>query len=255
MPAALVTGSSRGIGRGIAYALAEAGYDIMINYASNEAAATEAAHGVISRGTRAEIARANVTNVDEGVELVNQSIAAFGRLDMLVNNAGIAPRVRADLLEADPNSYDEVMATNLRGPYFLTQHAANRMIEMKAAGTVDIARIVVISSISAYTASVSRGEYCVSKAGLTMLTRLFADRLAEHGFTVNEIQPGIIETDMTGAVKDKYDPLIADGLTPIRRWGQPEDIGKAVAAIGLGYFDFTTGAAIPVDGGFHMRRL
>ena len=209
----------------------------------------------VPEGTQAEVAQANVTDIDQGVGLVDRSIEAFGRLDMLVNNAGIAPRVRADILEASPDSYDEVMATNLRGPYFLTQHAANRMIEMKSTGTIDIARFVVISSISAYTASVSRGEYCVSKAGLTMLTRLFADRLAEHGFPVNEVQPGIIETDMTSAVKDKYDPLIADGLTPIRRWGQPEDIGKAVAAIGLGYFDFTTGAAIPVDGGFHMRRL
>ena len=255
MPAALVTGSSRGIGRGIAYALAEAGYDIMINYTSNEEAAEEAADGVRARGTQAEVTQANVTDIDQGVGLVDRSIEAFGRLDMLVNNAGIAPRIRADILEAQPDSYDEVMATNLRGPYFLTQHAANRMIEMKSTGTIDIARFVVISSISAYTASISRGEYCVSKAGLTMLTRLFADRLAEHGFPVNEVQPGIIETDMTSAVKDKYDPLIADGLTPIRRWGQPEDIGKAVAAIGLGYFDFTTGAAIPVDGGFHMRRL
>ena len=255
MPAALVTGSSRGIGRGIAYALADAGYDIMINYTSNEAAAAEAADGVRARGTRAEIAQANVTDIDQGIELVDRSIEAFGRLDLLVNNAGIAPRVRADLLEATPDSYDEVMATNLRGPYFLTQHAANRMVEMKAAGTIDIGRFIVISSISAYTASISRGEYCVSKAGLTMLTRLFADRLADHGFPVNEIQPGIIATDLTSVGKDKYDPLIADGLTPIRRWGQPEDIGKAAAAIGLGYFDFTTGAAFPVDGGFHMRRL
>lgn len=255
MPAALVTGSSRGIGRGIAYALAEAGYDIMINYSSNEEAAVEAADGVRARGTQAGVTQANVTDIEQGVGLVDRSIEAFGRLDMLVNNAGIAPRIRADILQAHPDSYDEVMATNLRGPYFLTQHAANRMIEMKSTGTIDIARFVVISSISAYTSSVSRGEYCVSKAGLTMLTRLFADRLAEHGFPVNEVQPGIIETDMTSAVKDKYDPLIADGLTPIRRWGQPEDIGKAVAAIGLGYFDFTTGAAIPVDGGFHMRRL
>ncbi len=255
MPVALVTGSSRGIGRGIAYALAEAGYDILINYTSNESAAAEAADGVRARGTRAEVAQADVTDIDQGVGLVDRSIETFGRLDMLVNNAGIAPRVRADILEATRDSYDDVMATNLRGPYFLTQHAANRMIDLKAAGTIDIARFVTISSISAYTASVSRGEYCVSKAGLTMLTRLFADRLAEHGFPVNEIQPGIILTDMTNAVKDKYDPLIADGLTPIRRWGRPEDIGKAVAAIGLGYFDFTTGAAIPVDGGFHLHRL
>lgn len=255
MPAALVTGSSRGIGRGIAYELAVTGYDVMINYTQNQDAAEAAAAGVRERGARAEVFQANVTDIYQGIALVDRTIDMFGRLDLLVNNAGIAPRVRADILEAAVDSYDEVMATNLRGPYFLTQHAANRMVTLKDAGTIDIGRIVVISSISAYTASINRGEYCVSKAGLTMLTRLFADRLAEHGFPVNEVQPGIIETDMTGPVKEKYDPLIADGLTPIRRWGQPEDIGKAVAAIALGYLDFTTGAAIPVDGGFHLRRL
>jgi NAD(P)-dependent dehydrogenase (short-subunit alcohol dehydrogenase family) len=147
------------------------------------------------------------------------------------------------------------MATNLRGPYFLTQHAASRMVELQRDGVVETPRIVVISSISAFTSSPSRGEYCVSKAGVSMMTRLFAHRLAEHGIPVNEIQPGIIQTDMTEPVKEKYDRLIADGLTPIKRWGRPEDVGRAVAAIALGYLDFTTGAAIPVDGGFHMHRL
>ena len=255
MPTAIVTGSSRGIGRGVAISLAEAGHDVLINYARNEDAARETADEVTSRGVRAEIYQANVAKLEEGRALVDKTIELFGRLDLLVNNAGIAPRDRADLLEAGPESYDEVMATNLRGPYFLTQYAANQMIKLQKSGTIEGGRIVVISSISAFTASVSRGEYCVSKTGLSMMTRLFADRLAEHGITVNEIQPGIIQTDMTGPVKDKYDKLISEGLTPIRRWGQPEDIGRAVVAIAAGYLDFTTGAAIPVHGGFHIQRL
>jgi len=253
--AAVVTGSSRGIGRGIALSLANVGYDVAINYTRNKEAAEEAAAAVRGLGQRAEVCQANVACTEEGRALIDSALAAFGRLDLLVNNAGIAPRVRADILEASQDSYDEVMGTNLRGPYFLTQYAANRMVELKGNGVVDTPRIVVISSISAFASSTARGEYCVSKSGLTMLTRLFADRLAEHGIPVNEIQPGIIQTDMTGPVKDKYDRLIAEGLTPIRRWGQPDDIGKAVAAIAQGYFDFTTGAAIPVDGGFHLRRL
>ena len=255
MPAAIVTGSSRGIGRGIAESLAEAGHDVMINYSRSEEAANEAAAAVAGHGVRAEICQANVTEIDDGKNLVDKTIEAFGTLDLLVNNAGIAPRVRADILEAETDSYDEVMATNLRGPYFLTQYAANQMVALKASGRIQAARIVVISSISAFTSSVARGEYCVSKTGLSMMTRLFADRLAEHDITVNEIQPGVIQTDMTGPVKEKYDKLIAEGLTPIRRWGQPEDIGRAVVAIASGLLDFTTGASIPVDGGFHIHRL
>ena len=255
MPTAIVTGSSRGIGRGIAESLAAAGHDIMINYTRNEDAAKEAAESVSSHGVRAEICQANVPETQDGRNLVDTTLEAVGRRDLLVNNAGIAPRVRADLLDAETQSYDEVMATNLRGPYFLTQYAANKMIDLKTAGTIEAARIVVISSISAFTTSINRGEYCLSKTGLSMMTQLFADRLAEHDITVNEIQPGIIQTDMTDPVKDKYDKLITDGLTPIRRCGQPDDIGKAVVAIASGLLDFTTGAAIPVDGGFHIRRL
>ena len=255
MPAAIVTGSSRGIGRGIAESLAEAGHDVMINYTRNEEAALEAAKAVSAHGVRAEICQASVTDIDDGKALVDKTVESFGSFDLLVNNAGIAPSVRADLLEAGTQSYDDVMGTNLRGPYFLTQYAANRMIQLKEAGTIETGRIVVITSISAFTSSVNRGEYCISKTGLSMMTQLFADRLAEYGITVNEIQPGVIQTDMTGPVKEKYDKLIAEGLTPIRRWGQPEDIGKAVVAIATGLLDFTTGAAIPVDGGFHIRRL
>jgi len=254
-PTALVTGSSRGIGRGIAICLADAGYDIMVNFTRNQEAAEETAAEVREKGREAEIYQADIARIDQSRQLIDSTLERFGRLDLLVNNAGIAPRVRADILEAEPESYDEVMATNLRGPYFLTQYAANKMIELRNDGKIDIARIVIISSISAFAASTARGEYCVSKSGLSMMTALFADRLAEHGITVNEIQPGIIATDMTGQVKEKYDALIAGGLTPIKRWGQSEDVGKAVAAIAMGYLDFTTGAAIPVDGGFHLKRL
>jgi 3-oxoacyl-[acyl-carrier protein] reductase len=252
---ALVTGASRGIGRGIALELARAGYDVMVNYAGNREAALETKALVGKAGCRAEVCRADVANQEDARRLVAATMEAFGRIDLLVNNAGIAPRIRADLLEATAESYDEVLATNLRGPYFLTQMVANRMIERIRAGAPERGRIVNVSSISSFTSSPSRGEYCVSKSGLSMMTKLFADRLAEFGITVNEVQPGIIETDMTGPVHEKYDRLIADGLTPIRRWGKPEDVGRAVAAIASGYLDFTTGAAIPVDGGFHLRRL
>ena len=254
-PVALITGASRGIGRGIALCLAQEDHDILINYANNKEAALETAEQIKTLGGRAEIFQANIASQEDARKMVDFTLDTFGRLDLLVNNAGIAPRVRADILEASPDSYDEVMNTNLKGPYFLTQYAASHMIRLQETGVVPVPRIVVISSISAFTSSTTRGEYCISKAGLSMLTSLFADRLAPYGIPVNEIQPGIIQTDMTGPVREKYDTLIAEGLTPIRRWGQPEDIGRAVTAIALGYFDFTTGAAIPVDGGFHLRRL
>lgn len=254
-PAALVTGSSRGIGRGIAICLAEIGHDILINYSQNREAAEDTAATIRNLGQKVEICQADVSSQNDGKRLVDITINTFGRLDLLVNNAGIAPRVRADILESRPENYDEVLAINLKGPYFLTQYAAKKMIQLQKKGTVDIPRIVIISSISAFAASTNRGEYCISKSGLSMMTRLFAARLAKHNIPVNEIQPGIIQTDMTSQVKDKYDQLITEGLTPIRRWGQPKDIGKAVAALALGYFDFTTGVGIPVDGGFHLPRL
>ncbi len=252
---ALITGASRGIGRGIAVEVARVGYDVLVNYRTNREAAKQTKTCVENEGTRAEVFQADVADLEAAERLVRHTVETFGRIDLLVNNAGIAPKVRTDILEANPESYDEVLSTNLRGPYFLTQAVSNRMIEMIREGILTAPKIVTISSISAYTASTSRGEYCVSKAGVGMLTKLFSDRLAEYGITVNEIQPGLIQTDMTGAVRDKYDTLISEGLTPIRRWGMPEDVGRAVAAIAAGYFDFTTGAAIPVDGGFHLRRL
>jgi len=263
-PVALVTGASRGIGRGVALELAKAGFDLMINYAGNVAAARQTSGDCISAGAAngkkicAEICQADVGKMEDRQRLVEYVREKFGRIDLLVNNAGVAPDVRADILEASEASFDRLININVKGPYFLTQAVAKWMVEQRRAGgpSGGIApKIITISSISAYTASVNRGDYCISKAALSMLTPLYASRLAEHGINVYEIRPGVIATDMTGPVKEKYDKLIAEGLTPIKRWGSPEDIGKAVAAIALDAFPFSTGEVINVDGGFHMRRL
>jgi 3-oxoacyl-[acyl-carrier protein] reductase len=276
-PVALITGASRGIGRGIALELARLGYDLVINYAANHAAARQTARDCLQaagsggKTIRAEICQADVSLGAGRKKLVEFTKEEFGRLDLLVNNAGVAPDVRADILDASEESFDRLIAINVKGPYFLTQLAARWMIEQ--AGTCSAAsqtpgrsrgrggtrpyqpKIVTISSISAYTASTSRGDYCVSKAALSMLTPLFASRLAEHGINVYEIRPGIVATDMTRPVKRKYDQLVRAGLTPIPRWGTPEDVGKAVAAIAQDLLPFSTGEVINVDGGFHLRRL
>jgi 3-oxoacyl-[acyl-carrier protein] reductase len=261
---ALITGASRGIGRGIALELAGIGCDLVINYANNLRAAQQTAADCLSAartaGTtiRAELCTADIGNSADRSKLVEFAREKFGRLDVLVNNAGIAPAVRADILEASEESFDRLMAINVKGPYFLTQVVAQWMIEQSRTGVspVPFARkIITVSSISAYTASVNRGDYCMAKAALSMLTPLYATRLAEHGINVYEIRPGIIATDMTAGVKTKYDQLIAEGLTPIKRWGTPQDVGKAVAAITQDLLPFSTGEVINVDGGFHMRRL
>jgi NAD(P)-dependent dehydrogenase (short-subunit alcohol dehydrogenase family) len=190
--------------------------------------------------------------------LVNETLAAYGRIDLLVNNAGVAPNVRADILDAGEESFDRLININLKGPYFLTQLVARQMIAQVQANMVNsfgLPRIVTISSISAYTASVNRGDYCVAKAGLGMMTALFAARLAEFGINVYEIRPGVIATDMTVGVQEKYDQLIAQGAWPLRRWGQPDDIGRAIAAIARGDLPYSTGEVINVDGGFHLRTL
>jgi len=182
----------------------------------------------------------------------------YGRLDLLVNNAGVAPTVRADLLDAGEESFDRLYAVNLKGPFFLTQLAAKQMLRQKPGADGSRGHIVNITSISAYTASVNRGDYCMMKAGLGMMTKLFADRLAHDGINVYEIRPGVIATDMTGGVKEKYDQLIIKderGITPIRSWGKPEDVGRAVRAIAEDRFPFSTGAVFDVDGGFHLHRL
>lgn len=254
--AALVTGASRGIGRGVALALAGTGYDVVINYARNAAAAQEVAKQVAAAGGRAHLVAADVSATADRQRLVDEAYAAFGRLDLFVSNAGVAPDVRADILDAGEDSFDRLISVNLKAPYFLTQLVARRMIEQVTEGVVARPKIVIASSISAYTASLNRGDYCVAKAGLTMVAKLYAARLAEHGINVYEIRPGIIDTDMTGPAKERYDKLILDeGLTPIRRWGRPEDIGKAVIAIAEDLLPFSTGQVIDVDGGFHLRTL
>ena len=262
---ALITGASRGIGRGIALELSKLGYDLVINYAGNLGAAEQTARECVSaaglRGkiVRTEICQADISLTADRRKLVDFTRQTFGRLDLLVNNAGVAPNVRADILEAGEESFDRLIAINVKGPYFLTQLVAKWMIEqcgpIGVASTDYCPKIVTVSSISAYTASTNRGDYCVSKAALSMLTPLFASRLAEHGINVYEIRPGVIATDMTSGVKEKYDKLIGEGLTPMPRWGAPEDIGKAVAAIAQDLFPFSTGEVINVDGGFHLRRL
>jgi len=279
-PTALVTGASRGIGRGIALELARLGYDLVINYAGNQMAARQTASDCAARAKaagraiRAEICQADVSASADRRKLIDFARESFGRLDLLVNNAGVAPNVRADILEAGEESFDRLVNINVKGPYFLTQLAAKWMIEQSAPRLASSAvlsqthlgaaptprapyrpKIVTISSISAYTASTNRGDYCIAKAALSMLTPLYAARLAEHGINVYEIRPGIIATDMTGPVKEKYDKLIGDGLTPIPRWGTPDDIGRAVAAIAQDLLPFSTGEVINVDGGFHLRRL
>jgi NAD(P)-dependent dehydrogenase (short-subunit alcohol dehydrogenase family) len=261
-PAAIVTGASRGIGKGIAKELASLGYNLVVNHFDfttdgkpDDSRALQTQKEIIEAGAECEILRGDVSSAEDRSSLVALAKSKFDRCDMLVNNAGVAPSKRMDLLEVTEESFDRVMGINLKGPYFLTQLVANWMIEQKKAHPERAFRIVSTGSISAYTSSPARGEYCVSKAGISMMTMLYADRLAVYNIGVFEIRPGIIETDMTSVVKDKYDKLIAEGLTPIKRWGQPEDIAKAVGAIAEGRLDFSTGQIINVDGGFHFRRL
>jgi 3-oxoacyl-[acyl-carrier protein] reductase len=258
---ALVTGASRGIGRAITIELARINYDILLNFRSNEAAAHEAktlAQSAAGEGVRVriELGRADIANRDDRLQLLEKTRSTFGRLDLLVNNAGIAPEKRVDLLETTEESFDRLLGTNLKGAFFLSQSVARWLIEQKHAGLADYSPAIInIGSISAYAASPDRAEYCVSKAGMAMMTSLFAIRLADEGINVFEVRPGVIATDMTAKVKEKYDVQIAGGLTPIRRWGTPEDVGRAVAAIAAGSFSFSTGEVINVDGGFHLRRL
>ena len=262
-PVAIITGGSRGIGRGIALKLAELGYDLIINYASNQISAQDTAISCRAlamsqdRHMRADIVQADISKSSDRQKLIAFARSQHGRIDLLVNNAGIAPDLRADILGASEESYDRIMGVNLKGPYFLTQLAARWMVEqVTAPGYLGPKpKIITISSVSAYAASVTRGDYCISKAGLAMLTPLFASRLAEFGINVYEIRPGIIATDMTSGVKEKYDQLIEQGLTPIARWGTPEDVAKAVTAIVQDALPFSTGEVINVDGGFHLRRL
>jgi NAD(P)-dependent dehydrogenase (short-subunit alcohol dehydrogenase family) len=258
---AIITGGSRGIGKAIALELAQMDFNITVNYFDfkegnpDDTDAKETKEQIESVGVDCELLRGDVSSTKDRKDLLEFVKSKFGRCDMLINNAGVAPSKRADILEAREESYDRVMKINLKGPYFLTQIVANWMIQQKKSYPDRKFRICNTGSMSSYTSSPARGEYCLSKAGVSMMTMLYADRLAEFGIGVFEIRPGIIMTDMTSVVKKKYDKLIAEGLTPIKRWGQPEDIAEAVGAIAEGRLDFSTGQVINVDGGFHLRRL
>ncbi|MCC7083775.1 MAG: 3-ketoacyl-ACP reductase [Pirellulales bacterium] len=253
--AALVTGGSRGIGRAIALELGQLGHSVGVNYVSRVDAAEQVVAEIAAAGGIASPIRGNVGAADERSAMIRAMLDQFGRLDVLVNNAGITSPGRKDLLEATEVSWDEVFSVNLKGPFFLSQLAARTMIEQTSAGRTVVGKIINISSISAFAVSTDRGDYCIAKAAMQMMTQLFAARLAEEKIGVFEICPGVIESDMTAGVREKYDQLITEGLSPIRRWGKPEDVAKAVAAIVSDSFPFSTGERFHVDGGFHIRRL
>jgi 3-oxoacyl-[acyl-carrier protein] reductase len=252
---ALVTGARRGIGLGIAQKLAADGCDIAIADIVAPDEAADAVSSIQQLGAQVLYCQADVSSGSDRARIIEQIRQRFGRLNVLVNNAGVAPKVRSDILDATEESFDRLITINLKGPYFLTQLAARWMIEQKKADRDFFGCIVNISSISATVASTSRGDYCISKAGISMATELWAARLGEFGIPVYEIRPGIIATDMTAAVKEKYDKLIGEGLLIQGRWGLPEDIGKAVAMMVRGDIAYSTGSVIHVDGGFHVQRL
>jgi 3-oxoacyl-[acyl-carrier protein] reductase len=252
---ALVTGGSRGIGFGIATELALQGFDLAINGVREINEVEANLHMLAALGARVLYYRANVSIADQRAAMIAGIRKDFGALHVLVNNAGVAPAERKDILEASEESYDRVMDTNLRGPYFLTQAVANWMIAQHATDSNFSGCIINVSSVSATFASVNRGEYCISKAGISMATQLFATRLAEYNIPVFEVRPGIIRSDMTAGVTEKYDKLIAGGLTAQKRWGEPADVGRAVAALATGNFPYSTGQVIMVDGGMTIPRL
>ena len=254
---ALVTGGSRGIGRAISLGLAECGYAVLINFNENLGAAEKTRQDIEKLGVPVEICQADVSAKSHRDLLLQFTMERFGRVDMLVNNAGIAPSERKDILETDESSFDAILNANLKAPYFLTQGVARQMMELIDQKVIAGASIVNISSLRSYTAAKNYGEYCISKAGLSMVTKLFAVRLAEVGINVFEISPGIIETDMTSgeAVRKYYNEKLAQGMAPINRWGQADEVAKAVAAIANGHFPFSTGNVFHIDGGWHLREL
>jgi 3-oxoacyl-[acyl-carrier protein] reductase len=252
---ALITGGARGIGFGIAQALARAGCDLVLCGMRPPEAVEEAVVQLRSFATEVLYVRANIADTFARRDLVEAVRIRFGRINLLINNAGIGPQIRADILEATEESFNEVLGTNLRGPYFLTQSVAKWLIEQRRTDDAFWGCIMNISSISAEVASVNRGEYCISKAGVTMATKLWAARLGEFGIPVYEIRPGIIKTDMTSGVTAKYDQLLRSGLAIQPRWGTPEDVGQAVAALARGDFPYSSGSVFMVDGGLSVQRL
>jgi 3-oxoacyl-[acyl-carrier protein] reductase len=260
IPVILVTGASRGLGRGIALKLSESGYSVVINYADNAKAAEKTVAECHQRKTSAAqrfiALQADIGRADDRLHLVDGILRQLGRIDALVNNAGIAPRDRADILEATEASFEEIIRINLQGPYFLTQRIAKYWLTQKPTPFLKAGfTVIFVTSISAETASTNRGDYCISKAGLSMAVKLWATRLASSRIHVFELRPGIMLTDMTAGVKEKYTGLIAEGIVPQQRWGTPEDVGLAAAALLNGSFPFSTGSVIDIDGGFHIKRL
>jgi NAD(P)-dependent dehydrogenase (short-subunit alcohol dehydrogenase family) len=251
-PRVFVTGARRGIGRGIAVGFADAGYDVVVNDLVAESEAQETLAGLRERGAKTAYVQGNVSDLKSIPAISEKAFSAFGGLDCLVNNAGISVRKRGDILDVTPESYNEVMDVNLRGPFFLTQEIARRMI---GATSPHPRCIISLSSANATLVAPDRAEYCLSKTGVSMMTKLYAVRLGDTGIAVFEIRPGIIRTDMTAVVKDKYDRLINDGLTPVKRWGEPEDIAKVATSLASGNFHFSTGDAFHVDGGLFIHRL
>ena len=254
-PVALVTGGTRGIGFGIARELARTGWDLILTGLRTEAEAAPALGDLRGMGSRVSYLAADIAQASARDAVVSHVRSNHRAVNALVNNAGRAPRVRADLLDAAEDSFEEILRTNLQGPYFLTQAIARDMVEHGREDASFRAAIVFITSVSSEMASINRGDYCVSKAGLAMAARLFATRLAAAGIPVYDVRPGIIATDMTAGVRDAYDKRIAEGLVPEGRWGQPDDVGRAVAALLRGDVPYATGAVVHVDGGLSMPRL
>ena len=251
-PVALVSGARRGIGAAIALALARTGFDLAITDIAEDDDARATLAALRAAGAKAHFLRSDLADVADHARVVGEAVSKFGAIDCLVNNAGVPSPARGDLLEVRPEAFDQVLDVNLRGTFFFTQAVARHMT---ATTSGNVRSIVTVSSVSAELASPERGEYCMSKAGLAMLTKLFALRLARDGIAVFEVRPGVIRTPMTAGVADKYDRRIADGLVPMGRWGEPEDIGAAVAALASGQFQFATGSVIDLDGGLSIPKL
>jgi NAD(P)-dependent dehydrogenase (short-subunit alcohol dehydrogenase family) len=254
-PVALVTGGSRGIGFGCAAELARNGFDLAINGMREAAAVGQPMAALEALGARVHYCQGDIASSAARAEILRSIREHFGALHVLVNNAGVAPKERLDLLEATEESFDYVVQTNLKGPYFLSQQAARWMIEQKKSAPEQFFCIINVGSISATVVSTNRGEYCVAKAGVAMMSALFAARLGEFEIPVYELRPGVTRTDMTSGVTEKYDRLIADGLCVTRRWGTPEDVGAAVGALAAGRFPYSTGQVIQIDGGLTIPRL
>ena len=252
---ALITGGSRGIGFGIAKHLAQNGFDLAVNGVREEKAAADALQELRNAGADVLYCQGDVSLTGDRKKIIEQVKKHFGKLHVLVNNAGVAPKERKDILETSEESFDRLIATNLKSTYFLSQYVANWMIEQKKADSSFASCIINISSVSATAANINRGEYCVSKAGISMVTQLFAVRLGEFDIPVYEVRPGVIDTDMTAGVKETYDKLIDEGLTVQKRWGFPDDVGKAVSTLALGNFPYSTGQVIMVDGGLTLSRF